>query len=92
MEQIEVYKDLMEDFKEYFKTHRDLLPVDVILEKVDIIGNAVILPEYGKTKILNWEVIFRGDLGNPEWIEKYDIGFDGLSLAEVKKTISPLLD
>jgi hypothetical protein len=86
MEQIMIFKDLMEDFKEYFKIHPDLLPTYVILNNVDIIGEATAFPLYGKTEKQNWEVIFRGALGSPEWKQNYDIVFDGLLLVDVRKS------
>jgi hypothetical protein len=86
MEQTMIFKDLMKDFKEYFKIHPYLLPIGVILENVNIIGEADMFPLYGRTEKLNWEVVFRGDLGNPEWIQNYDLIFNGLQLVDVRKS------
>ncbi len=81
-----IYKDLMDDFKSHFQNHHHLLPTGVILEEVDIIGEALELPEYGRSEILNWEVVFMGYLGNPEWTQNYDLVFNGLQLTEVRKS------
>jgi len=85
-----IYKDLMDDFQEYFQNHRYLLPEGVILENINIIGEATELPEYGKSERLNWKVVFKGYLGNPQWIENYDLFFDGLQLIEVRKSITAI--
>jgi hypothetical protein len=86
MEQTMIFKDLMEDFKEYFKTHPNLLPTGVILENVNIIGEADEFPLYGRTEKRNWQVVFMGDLGKPEWIQNYDLIFNGLQLVDVRKS------
>lgn len=80
----------MDDFYKYFGNHPGLLPKGVVLTTVNIIGGSVLFPSKGKTELFEWEVTFRGDLGNPQWKQNYDLVYDGTRLISVKNSTAKI--
>lgn len=86
MEQIKIYKDLANDVRDYLTKHPDLLPSDVNLSTMNIRANAYKFYEEGREELFDWEVIFLGDLGNPQIKRNYDLVYEGLRLISMKNS------